>query len=110
MTKLVRTTDLARILGVRDERIWDMARTGKVRAVQLTCGRHGSAKRGRWYVQIDEAVRVMRDMLAGKPRAAAIRACYRAADRVHDSVHAVGLHPVAPHEQGKPVSDALLDQ
>lgn len=109
MTKLVPLTDVARILGVPVQAFERLAQSGKVRATRLSCMRHGSTTRGRWYVQIDEAVRVMRDLLSGKPQAAAIRACYRAADRVQDSVHAVGLHPVEPAEAGKPVSDALLD-
>jgi hypothetical protein len=110
MPKLVTITDVARVLGVPDERLWEWARTGKVKAIRLTCGRHGTASRGRWYVALPDALALIRQCLEpGTTRRAANKGLYRAANRLQDSVHAVGLHPATPPEAGKPVSDALLD-
>lgn len=108
--KLVKIGAIARVLGVSDETIRGMCERGKVRACKVTAGRNSSRAGGHWVVSLSTALAIMRAYLEpGRARNAAIRACYRAADRLQDSVHAVGLRPATPPEAGKPVSDALLD-
>lgn len=108
--KLVKIGAIARILGVSAETIRGLCERGKVPATKVTAGRNGPRAGGHWVVSLATALAIMRAYLEpGSARNAAVRACYRAANRLQDSVHAVGLRPATPPEAGKPVSDALLD-
>jgi hypothetical protein len=90
--KLVKLSQLGQLLGLHPHRMEDLVRSGKVRASRFSAR---SANSGHYYVTTTEACRVLRElMLEGADLVAGRRAVYRAAQRVHDSTHAIGLRPV----------------
>ena len=102
--KLLRLSDLGCLLGLSAHRMEGFVHSGRVKASRLSVRCQGR-RPGHWYVTTTEACRVLREfMLTGKDLAAGDRAVFRAAKRLDDSVHAVGLHdcgsPVAAVKPG----------
>jgi hypothetical protein len=101
--KLVKLTDLCRVLGLPSHRLEYLARNGEIRASR--CSALGwSRSAGHYYVTTTAACRILREMLLdGADYEAGRRAVYRAAKRTHDSTHNTGLHEVgSPINRVKP--------